>query len=247
MDNNTLENKNIENNSGKYKTTGIIVAVVAILFVVVIGLEYVLLMSSAQKRADDAYLEGIVEGEKNGVVIEVDDNIVVTVKTLEEVIAPASELISYKYFYTTADIYEKNQQFFSVTIPFTTDKEVYVLSGVINVGIDLKNVDFDINEDNKTIIVHLPELVVMSHIIDTDSFKTYNLRNSVFTSSDLDDYSSFQEALKNMEEEKLMDNDQFWSLAKEQTKNIISSLINVSGIADEYTITYEWNQETGTF
>ena len=63
-------------------------------------------------------------------------------QTVKEMVAPAGELVTYKYFYTDAGTYEKSQKFSDtdITIPFTTDKTIYTYSGTISAGIDMEEV-----------------------------------------------------------------------------------------------------------
>ena len=229
-----------EKKRANMKKVFIIVGIILAMILLAVGLGYLKIRSVIQKEKEVAYQLGIEEGIHNGKVVEVSKDVTVSVKTLREVIAPASDLVTYRYYYTNADTYEKSKNVWKVKLPFTTDKEVYVLSGVISAGIDVGKVEFSVDDEKKTIEVKMPEPVIVSHEIDADSFKTYNIKNSVFTASKLEDYVQFQEAIKATQEERLEDNDLFWEQAKNQSKNIITSLLTVSGATEDYEVNYIW-------
>ncbi len=59
------------------------------------------------------------------VVTTVDDtiigeNYILTIDNVQEVLKPASDLISTKYYYTDADTYENYKELFGKKVPFTT-------------------------------------------------------------------------------------------------------------------------------
>ncbi len=165
--------------------------------------------------------------------------------TIEEIVMPASEMVTYKYYYTDAGTYEKNKKFgdSDVTIPFTTDKTVYTYSGTINAGIDTSDITYDIDSEKKKIIVHLPAPKIISQELDENSFQSYDVKNSIFTSSDLKDYSDFTSELKSKEADKLNDNEAFWKELRENTEKVVSGLMSADGRLDEYNITFDWDSE----
>ncbi len=199
---------------------------------------------------------GVIIGKKNsgdkielpdGEAVETEEVIIneeVTVDnaTINEIINPASELVTYKYYYTDAGTYEKNQKLGDTDyiIPFTTDKTVYTYSGTINAGIDTSEITYDIDNEKKKIIVHLPNPKIISHELDESSFKTYDVKKSIFTSSSLNDYAEFTGELKTKEEDNLNSNSEFWSSLKKNTENVVKSLMTADDRLDEYTVTYDW-------
>lgn len=136
----------------------------------------------------------------------------VSVRTLKEYTAAASELITYKYYYTDAGTYEKNKTFgdSDIAIPFTTDKVVYTFSGVISAGIDVSDIKYVVDEKNSKIVVAMPKAKIIAHEMDEKSFQSYDVKKSVFTSSSLDNYAAFVGALKENQEAKLLEKNDFW-------------------------------------
>lgn len=175
------------------------------------------------------------------IVISTTEPFYVTPSTLREVVAPAAELVSYKYFYTDADVYEKSAYVFKkIKVPFSTDKTVFTYSGVISVGVNLDDTEIEVDNDKKTIQITLDEPYIMSNQIDNDTFQAYDVKNSIFTSVNISEFVALKDALEKNQEEKLMKNDEFWKQTKKSATNTISGLINASKEAEDYTISYVW-------
>ena len=211
--------------------------------VIVLILAIIIGMSIHERNALRNQLEELGVDTDGNDVIDVSNEVEISVSTLREVIAPAEELISYKYYYTDAGVYEKNQTFFDtgVNIPFTKNQQVYVYSGTIGVGFNIDEIDFDIDEDNLKITVDMPDLEVMYHNFDTSSFQSYDVKSSVFTKVNLSDYADFEEELKDYQEDKLANNSDFWKEAKANSEATLSGLLTVSGLVDNYVIQYNWD------
>ena len=219
----------------KNKST-LILGTVAVIALIVIG---VLISRIGAEEARYKDLQEEYDDLKNHhEEIVVDPDTTVTAATLREVIAPAAELTAYKYFYTDVDTYEKSKKVWKVKVPFTTDKSVFSYSGEIGAGIDLDDADFAV--DGNTITVTLPKAGILYHELDEDGFRSYDLKNSIFTSVDIGGYSEMIAALKERQEQKLEDNAEFWKNVKANTETVLRSILTASGQLDEYTINFSW-------
>ncbi|MBO4863002.1 MAG: DUF4230 domain-containing protein [Eubacterium sp.] len=227
------------------KKSDIIKVIVASLLVIIIctALAFMIGSSVGKKKAKETFVIPTTEAPTTEAPI-ITPEITIDKQTVEEIIAPAGELVSYKYYYTDAGSYKKSQTITDTdfVIPFTTDETVYTFSGTIGAGIDLNDVDFDVDNDRKVITVYLPEPKVLSNEIDEKSFQTYDVRRSIFTSSDLKDYTQFIGELKASEEDKLNSNREFWDQLRKNTEKTISGLMSANDQLDEYVIKYEWNE-----
>ena len=218
------------------KTIIIIVVAVLILFAVVFFL--------GRKFGKESVQDTLVFDDDK---MEVDDGIVqsdVTVnnRTVESTIAPASELVSSKYYYTDVGNYEKSKKIDDFTIPFTTDKSVYSYSGIISAGIDMSEVDCNVDNENKKIVITIPEPKVLSHELDESSFKSYDVKKSIFTSSNLNDYAEFVGELKTTEEDKLKGNKEFWDGLKKNTENTLKGFLDGNSDLDGYDFEFNWKE-----
>lgn len=221
------------------------VGIVLLLAVIFVLAQHIILTNRAAKEAEDAYQQALSEAGAQTQVVEVEPGFKVDSTTLREVIAPASKLVSYEYFYTDADQYEKSQPLFntSIKVPFTTNQTVFTYSGTISAGIELGKIVFDVDNDKKTIAVRLPEPVILAHQLDMNSLQFYDIKKSVFTRVDLGDYAEMQAALMEKQEKKLMQNEKFWEGLKGNTQSLIANLITASGKIEDYSISYVWMDE----
>lgn len=206
---------------------------VAIIALIVVGILISQLFSTKNKMKDLI----VPPDDPDPIVID-DPEVIVTAATLREVVAPAAELTAYKYYYTDVDTYEKSQKIWKFKVPFTTDKSVFSYSGEIGAGIDLDDAEFTV--EDKSITVTLPKPDVLYHELDEKSFQSYDIKNSVFTSTDISEYADMIAALKARQEQKLNDNAEFWKSVKANTETVLRGVMTASGQLDEYTVSFAW-------
>lgn len=177
--------------------------------------------------------------------IIVSPHVKVTAATLREVLAPAQELVTCKYYYTDADIYLKDKSFFKtgISVPFTQDKTVYTYTGVISGGIDLAKINIkivDVNDDKQNIFITLPQPEIFHNEIDFTNFQIYDIRNSVFTVSSLKDYTDLSSSLKESQAKKLLSTNAFWEQVKLNAENTVRSLITTSDKTQDCNLIIKW-------
>ena len=225
-----------------FKTKAIIICSVILVVSLAFLIQYLVLKSKANKDVLLAYEKARDENAAQIEMLKVNQEVKVDAMTLAKLIEPASELVSYKYYYTAAGVYEDSKKFFgsSVKVPFTTDKTIYMVDGIISAGIDISGVKFAVDDEKKTIDVSLPTPKILSHEVDSNSFQYYDVKNSVLNSSNLVDYAGMESALKEQQEKKLTENAEFWEKTKANVQNTLSGLINASGKTDDYHINYSW-------
>ncbi len=225
-----------------FKIKAIVIGSVALAVILAFVITLSVMKAKSKLAALEAYQQGIRDNAEQMEKLQVNKEVAVDSMMLSSMIEPASELVSYKYYYTSAGVYEDSKKWFGsdVKVPFSTDKAVFLVDGVISAGIDIDKVTFDVDNEKKIISVSLPEPGIISHEIDSDSFQYFDVKNSIFNSSDLNDYAELETSLKDQQEEKLLANEEFWEKAKSNIKTTLSSLINASGIIDDYQIKYTW-------
>ncbi len=228
-----------QNKLHSFKIKAFAIGIVAIILAFVI--QNIVLKHRGDQQALLAYEQAFQDGSET-VTLPVNEEVKVDELTLSQLISPASELISYKYYYTSAGLFEDSKKFFKsdVKVPFTTDKSVYLVDGIISVGIDIDQIEFEIDEDKKIITVTVPYPKIMSHEVDSDSFQYYDIKNSVFNSSNLADFAELEAALKKEQEDKLLANTDFWDKAKDSVTLTLNGLLNASEKLDDYQIKYKW-------
>lgn len=167
------------------------------------------------------------------------DDYVVTTQTVKDIIKPASSLITTKYYYTDADTAKNSKELFNVTLPFTTNEVVFTYDGVISIGIDLQEVQYEIDNEAKTIDITLPDIQVISNEIDMSSFKIPYEKNSIFNSNDTTDFTTLIDALKKKKEESVLSNEDFMNSAKANTENILRCFLTTANATKSYTVIFK--------
>ncbi len=229
------------------KNKVMMISVFAVLVVVgFVGIKYFINYKAKMAALETLYgnaLENIDDLKEINKKMEEEKNVKVSVYTLKEYTSSDSKLITQNYFYTDIGEHEKAQKFgdSNVNIPFTTDKIVYSVSGKISAGINMRDIRFEVQESpKKKIIIYMPAPQIIAHQIDENSFKSYDVKNSVFTSSDIQDYAKLQGDIKEEQEKKLSANSDFWNDTKKSAENSVYRLITADKNVTQYDIKYNW-------
>ena len=162
--------------------------------------------------------------------------------SLEELLESASDLVSLKYYYTDADTYTNSKTAFGKKIPFTTDQVVFKYSGVVNAGIDMSLVRYEINDEEQKITLYLPEPKIISHEIDEDSFEFFDVKNSVFTETKLEDYVEIVSDLKAEKEEYLAENGEFFHEVIKNAEDVLTNFVTAPEQTKSYNVVFEEGQ-----
>lgn len=163
----------------------------------------------------------------------------VDTKTIEEILQPAGDLITQRYYYTDVDTFENYKELLGAKLPLTTDKVVFTYTGVISAGIPLDRITFEVDNEAKKIYVTLPSPFVISHEIDENGFTAYEIKNSIFTETKFQDYSALIGGLKRQKQYEVMKNEQFMTAATEEAKKVISSFLKGASVTADYTIEFK--------
>lgn len=158
---------------------------------------------------------------------------------VEEILKPASDLITMRYCYTDTDTYENYKQLFGKKVPFTTDKVVFTYDGYISVGMNLSDINYYINDSNKTINIILPDIVVIANEIDHSSFEYPYQSDSIFNSTDMEDFTQLINSLKEKKAGDVMNNKRFMDSAEENTKRVIEGFLTGSESTKDYTVKFQ--------
>jgi len=169
----------------------------------------------------------------------VKEEFTLTVENVREAVLPAAELTTTKYYYTDADVYQNYKEAFGVKIPFTTDEVVFTYDGVISVGIDISDVDYEIDNEAKLISVILPEHRIMSNEIDAESFEYPYIFDSVFNATNMKDYTKLIDELKEQKAAEILENTEFMNQAVTNTKTVIAEFLTSSEMTGEYTVEFK--------
>lgn len=131
------------------------------------------------------------------------DNTMLDAVVVESRLVQISELATVSYQYTNVGQFSSSNDFYGVTIPFTTKKFILTYDGVIKAGVDLSQAQVSISGDNVTIT--LPAARILSHEIFEDSMEVFDEKTSIFNPFTVEDFASFQADQKAEMEEKALE------------------------------------------
>lgn len=184
-----------------------------------------------------------IGGGKKSILQKVADSVeeksTLDVKTIEEILQPAGDLITQRYYYTDMDTFESYKELLGAKIPLTTDKVVFTYKGAISAGIVLSKVEFAVDEEEKTVTVTLPDIFIVSNEIFEDEFKAYEIKNSIFTETKFTDYALLLGSMKSKKAEELMKNQKFRDEARKEAENVISAFLKNAAVSKDYKIIFK--------
>lgn len=184
-----------------------------------------------------------IGGGKKSILQKVADSVeeksTLDVKTIEEILQPAGDLITQRYYYTDMDTFESYKELLGAKIPLTTDKVVFTYKGAISAGIVLSRVEFAVDEEEKTVTVTLPDIFIVSNEIFEDEFKAYEIKNSIFTETKFTDYALLLGSMKSKKAEELMKNQKFRDEARKEAENVISAFLKNATVSKDYKIVFK--------
>ncbi|MDD3347725.1 DUF4230 domain-containing protein [Oscillibacter sp.] len=122
---------------------------------------------------------------------------------LENQLTEISELASLTYGYTNMAQFENSNDFYGMTLPFTTKRFLLTYDGTIKAGIDMSRVSVEVS-GNK-VRVRLPRAQILSHEIEEESVEIFDERASIFNPFTVEDFTAFQAEQKKVMEEKALD------------------------------------------
>ena len=191
------------------------------------------------KEKDEAY-NNLLEDKQ---VIEVAESLETVDTELHKFMVAAKDLIIDEYVYAHTDEYTKDEAVLWWT---AEDIERITYEGSMGIGINFDEIEYDIIQDFKKIRIKLPELQILTHEIKSGSFRADMVSDSMWVSSDSEEYERFKNKLKMNEESKVNDNPNVWETAKQHTEETFRAFFGLSQVLADYNIYFEWADEAKT-
>lgn len=185
--------------------------------------EIVGLISAAETDAEEGASRGLPEKK------------ILKAATVERVLAPARELVTLSNSYSGGGQTTDYKTVFGHKVPCTTDQTVYTYEGCIKVGFDIEDIDVKVDNDDKRIVITVPEPKIISDELYEDEFKFWDIKNSVFNSSSLGEYSELAAGIKAAEEAEMFEEE---NIDEEVRKNAAAVFTMLLGCCDD-TRAYE--------
>ena len=148
------------------------------------------------------------------------------------------EMATQAAYTTQVNVTEGSRVLWGVTIPFTQSKYIYSYDVTIKAGIDFGGIDRDLEEEQKTIRVTMPETRVLSSEINLDSFKVYHESESIFHHITLEENNAALQELQHNAEETAIANGLLEN-ARSNAETILKGFFAKAYDLDKYTLTFE--------
>ena len=163
---------------------------------------------------------------------------VITGDLLGEHLRSAQELVTVAYYYTSMGRFENQVDFYGWKVPFTAKSFIVSYDGVIKAGVDLSQVQVEVDEIRQAVTVRLPASRILSHEIPEDSIEVFDESDNLFNRITIEDYTGFTLDQKKAMEQQLEDNALFTS-ADYKARAAVESLLTLMPGMESYTLTVE--------
>ena len=149
------------------------------------------------------------------------------------------ELATQEMIGTVVHTEKTAQSLFGMEIPFTQSQYIYSYDFDIKAGYDFSYIKYEIKDDeeNKEILIYLPEAKILSTEILTDSFEVYYEKESIFKRITLSDNNIALKDMKKLAEDNAVSNG-IYEKAKSNAEIILKAFFAQYYDLNVYTITY---------
>lgn len=162
----------------------------------------------------------------------------VTTSLVGNYIKKSKDIVSYKYFYTNAAMFENKKNIYGINLPLTSKKFIISYDGKATLGVDLSNVSTEI-KGNKILISNIGNAKILSNEFDEKSMKIFDESTSLFSSWNIKDYQKFFSDQRIEVEKKIMESD-LLKEAKSSAEETIKQLLMLNPqIASQYQVEFK--------
>lgn len=149
------------------------------------------------------------------------------------------ELATQEMIGTVVHTEKTAQSLFGMEIPFTQSQYIYSYDFDIKAGYDFSYIKYEIKDDeeNKEILIYLPEAKILSTEILTDSFEVYYEKESIFKRITLSDNNIALKDMKKLAEDNAVSNG-IYEKAKSNAEIILKTFFAQYYDLNVYTITF---------
>lgn len=159
---------------------------------------------------------------------------VITSETIKSELGSLQELVTQEYIYTNADRREQDAKWiFGWSRPFSNSSLLLTYDGTIKAGIDMSEVQVDVDEENRTITVTLPASKITDNNIPQESITVVEVKDGLFNEVTFDDYNSFISEQKIVMEQKAIERGILTKADEEAQKAIRAFLSLMPGMEGE--------------
>lgn len=194
------------------------------------------------REATEKALRGEKEGleEKIADLLNVEETVpVITRDQLEEQLGSIRELVTQRYIYTNAAMREEGQTWGpGWRDPFGDKRILITYDGIIKAGIDLGEVEIDVDEEARTIKVTLPASKITDNNIPQETIDVLEVKDGLTNKVTFDDYNQLIGDEKAAMQEKAIEMGLLTN-ADEEAKAVVKAFLELIPGMDTYRLTIE--------
>lgn len=233
-----LEEFDVKNVKRKKPASWVATLVLLVLTVILGMFLYSAHARQQELQAQLEYQAELIEALHNQQRDTVEKNEVVTItsETLRNQLNTLSNLVTEEYIYTNADKRESKETWiFGWDRPFSANSLLVTYDGTIKAGIDLSQVQIDVDNDKRTVTVTLPASRVTDNNIPQETINVVEVKDGLFNKVTFDNYNDFIAEQKIVMEERAI-NQGLLTKADEEARTLIKSFFSVLPGMDSYTL-----------
>ena len=126
--------------------------------------------------------------------------------------------------------------FYGWKVPFTTKSFIVAYDGLIKAGVDLSDVEIQVQGEK--ISISLPAPAILSHEIDEESIEVFDQTHNIFNPIEITDYTGFTADQKSALENKAIENG-LLTAAAQRAEEAVEGLLSALPGLDGYTVSVE--------
>lgn len=152
-----------------------------------------------------------------------------------------SELSVLEYNYSKVGKFENSLSLNGWDIPLTTKSFLLTYSGQLKAGVNMEKATVSIKDN--TILIELPQVEILSNIIDEKSIEVYDETHNIFNQISINDYTKFASQQKSKVEDEAIENGILSEAATRVDHTITNMFQSIPEIKDKYTIKISFQEE----
>lgn len=152
-----------------------------------------------------------------------------------------SELSVLEYNYSKVGKFENSLSLNGWDIPLTTKSFLLTYSGQLKAGVNMEKATVSIKDN--TILIELPQVEILSNIIDEKSIEVYDETHNIFNQISINDYTKFASQQKSKVEDEAVENGILSEAATRVDHTITNMFQSIPEIKDKYTIKISFQEE----
>lgn len=152
-----------------------------------------------------------------------------------------SELSVLEYNYSKVGKFENSLSLNGWDIPLTTKSFLLTYSGQLKAGVNMEKATVSIKDN--TIFIELPQVEILSNIIDEKSIEVYDETHNIFNQISINDYTKFASQQKSKVEDEAIENGILSEAATRVDHTITNMFQSIPEIKDKYTIKISFQEE----